>query len=450
MMGLFRAFTMKPKDRVALWLWGGGYIFLFERFYYFYIVPNFAYQGFAYTPGVIRTLVLVLLAFLPLLWMPTHITRPSSLVLWILYLLVYVPSVVVSFHILHLGWPIPSFFIGLLLGLFILTWATWLPRIRLPVVKGPPSAMFWGLIGLWLGGYGFFFKAFGWRGVPGLQDIYTVRLAAREVVARQAGIFGYLLRWFGNVLNPFLLLLGLQQKRAWLIGLAIVGQFLIFSFDATKSTFMSVPYLLGLYILFYWKRWRLPAVTLFQGSAATLLGSPLLDALLGARVAGMYVARRVFYVPGLLTAFYYDYFSTHPHWFWAHTLIGRLIGLWPPTGTSARAPGFLIAEVYFNKPSGNANVNFWADAYANMGNAGVLVVTLLLFLLLWLYDSLSLRHTKAMAFLLLGMPLFALTNSSLLTVLLTHGWMLALLLLWLWPATRRSYGREGAHSGKSP
>ncbi len=421
------------RSRIALLGWGSGYLALVVWAYAHFIVPRFAFQGFAYHPSWARTAVIALLALSPLLWMPSVLTRPSSFAVWVLYLVVYVPAVVVSFHILRLSFPFPWFFGWLWFSLLWLALLRYLPLVRLPKVRLSPTGLTLGLLGLWAAGYLLFFKAFGFRTLPSLKEIYRVRLAAREVVSAQGRLFGYLLRWFTNVINPFLVILGLRRRRWWLLAAGVLGQALIFTFDATKSTLMSVPYLLGLYALLRWKRWRVPATTLFQGGIALFGGALLGDWALHSEVLTTYVLRRIFYVPGLLTAYYLDYFSVHPQWHWAHTLVGRLLGVLPPAGTSAPGPGFLIGAVYFHNPAGNANVNFWADAFANLGNPGVILVTLGLSLLLWLYDSLSGGHHRVVAFLLLAMPVFALTNTSLLTALLTHGWIPALALLWLWP-----------------
>lgn len=425
------------RSRVALIGWGGAYFFLFLWVYAQHIAPRFGYQGFVYVPDVTRDTLIGLLVMLPLLWMPLQITRPSVLAIWILYFLVYAPAIMVSFYILRLGFPFPSFFIWLCLSMLFLSLLPLLPPIRFPRLVVPRKYLLWGLAGMWVGGYGLFLKAFGLRHIPSLQEIYRIRLAARTTVLAEGGLFGYLLRWFANVVNPFWMALGTKKGKMLLLAVGGAGQVLIFTFDATKSTLMSVPYLLALYVVFRWKKWRPPAVFLFQGTIALFLGALLIDSVFHSYLMRTYVLRRVFYVPGLLTAFYYDYFSAHSQWHWTHTLVGRWLGLLPPEGVSVSAPGFLIGSVYFHNAAGNANVNLWADAFANFGNVGVVLVTLMLFFLLWLYDSLSHAQEPAIAFLLMGMPVFALTNTSLLTALLTHGWIPALLLLWIWPPPRR-------------
>ena len=97
------------------------------------------------------------------------------------------------------------------------------------------------------------------------------------------------------------------------------------------------------------------------------------------------------------------------------------------------SPGFLIGDVYFHNPAGNANANLWADGYANAGFLGIIIITLLLMLLLWIYDSISKKKDLRVALLLIAMPAYAITNTSLLTSLLSHGWLPALLLMWYFP-----------------
>lgn len=425
------------RSRVVLFVWGGIYFSLFLWTYARHIAPYFGHQGFVYLPSATRNICIGLFVMLPLLWLPLRITRPSVLALWILYFLVYTPAIVVGFHVLELKFPFPRFFVWLCASMLFLSFLPLLPPIRFPRVVIPRKYLLWGLVGIWVWGYGLFLKAFGLRHIPALPDIYQVRLMARTIVSSEGGLFGYLLRWFANVFNPFFIALGIRKSCILILAMGIVGQVLIFSFDATKSTLMSIPYLFVLYIVFKWKKWSPPAVFLFQGAIALFLGALLVDGIFHSYLVRMYLLRRVFYVPGLLTAFYYDYFSVHSQWQWAHTLVGRYLDLVPPEDALINAPGFIIGAVYFHKAEGNANANLWADAFANFGEVGIVLVTLALFFLLWLYDSLSHDQERSTAFLLMGMPVFALTNTSLLTALLTHGWIPALLLLWIWPPPQR-------------
>ena len=63
-------------------------------------------------------------------------------------------------------------------------------------------------------------------------------------------------------------------------------------------------------------------------------------------------------------------------------------------------------------------------------------MTLLLMMLLWFYDSVSAKKDLRVALLLIAMPTYAITNTSLLTSLLSHGWLPAILLMWYYTPPR--------------
>jgi hypothetical protein len=90
-------------------------------------------------------------------------------------------------------------------------------------------------------------------------------------------------------------------------------------------------------------------------------------------------------------------------------------------------PPQLIGDVYFGSHEMSANANIWADGFANFGFIGILGVSLVLGLVLFLYDSLAARIEFPVACVLLVIPAITLANSALLTCLLTHGLGFALL-----------------------
>jgi hypothetical protein len=61
--------------------------------------PIFDYMGFSYNrPGTIWMVIAVTLAALPgILWLPLDFERPSDLIVTVIYLVVYVPSLTIPF-----------------------------------------------------------------------------------------------------------------------------------------------------------------------------------------------------------------------------------------------------------------------------------------------------------------------------------------------------------------
>ncbi len=81
------------KYRLLLVAGMTGYVAFFQWMYINYLDPTWAYFGFNYYRPSTKYVVLAwVLSLLPSLWMPIHLTRPSHLAYWVLYITVIIPS----------------------------------------------------------------------------------------------------------------------------------------------------------------------------------------------------------------------------------------------------------------------------------------------------------------------------------------------------------------------
>ena len=70
--------------------------------------PVYRYTGMIESGAGMSTLFLLgTLAILPSAWLPLRLSRPSGIVLWVLYLLGYVPAMVIPIYVLGPDW-LPS------------------------------------------------------------------------------------------------------------------------------------------------------------------------------------------------------------------------------------------------------------------------------------------------------------------------------------------------------
>jgi len=144
-----------------------------------------------------------------------------------------------------------------------------------------------------------------------------------------------------------------------------------------------------------------------------------------------FITRRVIAVPGLLTGYYFTFFSTSPKMSLSSSFLRGLVE--NPYGSSVP---LLMGRVFFSDPDMAANANVFADAFANFGAYGVFLFSVLLGLILWFYDCAAVGKDRSLCTALLAMPAFALTDTALFTSLLTHGFLLAFLLVTLMPRER--------------
>lgn len=406
------------------------YVLVFVLVYKLVIVPIWGYEGFRYRATLPHAAAGWVLAGLPSLWMPIQLRRPSQVVYWLLYLLVLVPSCLVPVYALDDQSSGPVLLATCLVAVFALTGLIYrlplLPLKRIHLESYEFSVI---LFLLSITCYALMISSFGLHfHFVSFEDTYSVRAQFQDALTQVPALVAYAIGWQAWVINPFVMAMGLRSRRmSWILAGA-AGQFAIYSITAFRSMLFSAGLLF--YILWvmrstkaFGSRLALTWTAIFAGTGVSLFfGYGLMaEALVGVRMTAL---------PGLLTGYYYEFFSSHPQAHLGHSILSSLVDY-----PYAVEPPYLIGARYFHSASNDANANIWADAYANFGYAGIVLFTILFAILLWLYDSIaaSSRNTW-MATLAIGLPAFALANGGLLTSLLTNGVALAMLLVYLMPS----------------
>ncbi|WP_143152216.1 hypothetical protein [Flagellimonas taeanensis] len=129
--------------------------------------------------------------------------------------------------------------------------------------------------------------------------------------------------------------------------------------------------------------------------------------------------RRVLMLSALLDYCYFDFFHDN-YIYWSNSFMSRFISY--PYEIS---PDFLIGRDYFNRPLMNANVGIISDGYKNAGYWGIGINIAVVAIIISFFNSLRISPKFFGLFLLF---LFSLLNSSLTTILLTHGGFLMVLI----------------------
>lgn len=406
------------------------------------ISPHFAYIGYTAREVPLRALLTaIFLAVVPSVWMPSSLGRPSHIVHWILYLLVFVPSLIVPLYALN--FEIARYLLlwaSLLMALAALRIMSILPLLSLPRVS-MTSSSFWTLVALLsCTSYIWIIFVFGLQfNIVALTEVYDLRAEYRAELAAGSGMVAYAIGWQANILNPLLISYGMIKKKLLLVFTGILGQLFIFSITGFKGVLFSAFLLFALWIALRLSRGgRYIGLSMLGGATSVIMVACVLDSLRGTIFFSSLFIRRLIDTPGLLTGFYFEFFSEQPKALLGHSILGPFVDY--PYSAS---PPFIIGTLYFGNPETSANANVWADGFANFGYLGFFMFTLLLGMVLWVFDSLSRGVDYRLACLLLGVPAITLSNTALLTSLLTHGIGLALLLMYLLPRKLRVAIPEG-------
>lgn len=417
------------------------YTLLLWYTYAYMIAPVFSYAGYSYravAPPV--AFLLVMAAIMPVAWMPLAVTKPSQLVQWYLYIFVFVPIVLIP--AISLARPIADTLglIAVVLASFgLLSITPSLPPIRLPRIR-LSSWAFWSCIGIVAGAlYLYVIRVFGVSNhLPSLFAVYDTRSAYRAQLAEAGGTVAYAVLWLGNLFNPLFLAFGLVNHRFTLLAIGMAGQLLLYTITGFKSVLFTIVLLVAL-LLALRRSGRAFGMWILAGSTSVVAAAIAFDVMRGGvLLTGLFV-RRLMLVPGLLTGMYYDFFSQNPPALLGNSFLRGLAPYPYPVG-----PANIIGSRFLGNIEGHANANLWADGYANFRMPGILGVTLVLVLILWMFDSLAHQRRSRETILIVAIPAFALCNSSLQTVFVTHGLALALLVASLLPSDAAKTENAGA------
>lgn len=266
-------------------------------------------------------------------------------------------------------------------------------------------------------------------------DIERVYEFRRDAASDLPAIFGYLYSNVASVLVPLALVLALKSNRYWLAALSLVSSVILFGMSHHKSVLFGPPTVAILYFFFQRTKhsYMIGAVML----AIPIIGLIELAILRNiihsgeAAYLNSLIVRRVIFVPSMLDGLYVDYFGVNAKYYWSTSRIGS----WASENSYSVTAPFVIGHEYFYDMDTSANTGVIGSGYANAGLFGVAIYSAAMGLLIALLNGYGRR---------IGHPFVAaasfatvfniLTSTDLITAVLTHGLLLLVVLLALFPA----------------
>lgn len=257
--------------------------------------------------------------------------------------------------------------------------------------------------------------------ITDIADLYDIRMTSRDRLSEVSFFVGYAYMITFKVIAPLIMSYGLLKGKRTLVYSALVIFVLGFVVSAHKSILLTPIAILGLYYCIK----KSLSIKLTLCNLAFVLGLiSFFSSGLIQLIVGDILTRRIFLVPGMLTNVYFDYFSVH-----GFNLFSSITSKF--TGEKVSSIAFIIGENVFGRPEMSANANFVASGYAEAGVIGVLLYTILILLTFVFLDS---RHKlEKNVYFLASLPiLLAILETNLITIFLTHGLALLILVKFFW------------------
>jgi hypothetical protein len=394
---------------------------LFEIAYVYHIAPGWAYSGLIVSLNyqkLIESYVVVTILLLLISWRER---APSVIILTVglfnaiiplasIYALQDRPAIFLVFTVL-------SFLFSLIM--------TTLPRISFTHLKIAPES-FVGICLIALAAVVALmisqraYKHF----TLDLYAVYDYRNELGELVF--IGPFKYLADWAHSVFNIALLLWGMYYKKKFLVAIAVVLQLFMFGCILLKAILFNFPFVILTYFIL---RRRADIVVLGWLMCGVIMLGMLEILVLDQDNVTAIVTRRVLAIPAYLAYEYFDLFGKIGHVYWTDGLLGSWAS-YPFTDDPPR----LIGQLAFDSRNTWANNGMYGMGFMQAGFAGMLLYGVVYGLWLYLIDCIAIG--KLPVEVAVGMVIvpttLVMTDADMLTTLLTHGGIVATLMLWLW------------------
>lgn len=415
------------------------FLFILTNLYIYslvYIYINFAYPKYSYLGWQINTdvnflfvFIIALLTSLFVFFIKRRIEGPLEILVLISYLIIYLPSLNLALVCISNNSHLFELFFSYTVSIFLLIF---LSKVKVNdfyfkcLLKKHFNILFYTALAFMFSLVFLIYKP-DFSNITRMldfSDVYELREGYRETNKNVPTIINYFFTWIIKVFIPFVFVIGVINKS---IKLKIMSLFMVFSMFLV-SGHKSIVLGFGLVLLLNWvfKSKEPNTFTLAKGLISLAITSTIL-AILKFPILQDVIVRRAILVPGLLSNLYFDYFTKNDF-----TLMGYSIFSFIVNYSYDKTPPYIIGEYYFNRAEMSANANYMAAAYADFGVLGTIIITLLCGIYFKLINIIVARKNMIKLSCLLSIvPMWALLDSSFLTVLVTHGliWLIVLLLL---------------------
>lgn len=265
-----------------------------------------------------------------------------------------------------------------------------------------------------------------------LKYLYVIRENASF-----PGWLSYMIGWMTGTIIPFLLVESISSRKYVATGLLIVMDIMAYMTLGNKTIYLTILVLVGLLIIV---RLRLFHVGIYAGMVCLtsfLSVSYLLENNTGLRRITRYgiafVGERFLFIPAVNKFVYYECFSQYPKVGFSDGLLGKAFGLTYPYKGSIGQTIF----AYMNEGrlfESNSNTGYLGDSYAQAGFLGLLIIGVLVALFVKVLDGAGKNIASAIMIPLVGSLAILLNDSAFITIFMSSGWGILLLILLIYNA----------------
>lgn len=401
------------------------YKFLIEVMYIFFVHPNYSNLNFSMDFNAIKYFISFCSFIIVWILIPKNSQEPATIILHLHFMIMIIP--IFSLYALKNESTIYFLMVFLCFSLecFIIKKVSF---IKINSFKYSEIALYLFIIICTVLVYTIMIVA---NGLPDLRALNLLNIYDIRKGVEYPMFMGYLVSWQAKVINPLLITISMKEKKYKIFILFVLLQVILYLIMAQKSV-LFIPLAIVL-IVYFSNHKNVISIITFIGVIGCL-GTFVLSNIFGILLPASIFVRRFLFIPAQMKFFYYDFISDREFLFFSEGIFGKIFDKGYKYGMKFSN---VIGETYFNSPEMSANTGYLGSGYSNFGFTGMIIYSIIFTFILLILNSISKKVDKSI---IIGSSLFlviALNDTDLLTSLLTGGFILLIILLYLYSGLKK-------------
>lgn len=172
-----------------------------------------------------------------------------------------------------------------------------------------------------------------------------------------------------KIICPLYVLIAIHEKKRFAALIGIMAVLYTYSVTGYKTYLFIMVIIVG---SSFFSMLNLKKAVIY-GLPLAVLGTTIIYVISNSIMTYALIIERVIMLPAKIKMAYLDFFSSNPYIYFSQSTIGKILEI--PKTYNVEIP-YLIGDVYFKRPQMYTNTGFLADAYANLGFLGMLMISL--------------------------------------------------------------------------
>jgi len=386
--------------------------------YYYFIVPIFGYTGFLWDFSYIKFFESILFIFLLEKILPKKCNKPSDFLLNIHYLLPILPMLVLY----TVSNRSRVFMYSILICFYIICIIRDTPFRAINLGEISQISLRNLLIFTCLSYLGLLFYYRGFNLNFNFFNIYEYREIYSSNLPR---IFSYLSPLVSKIFLPTAIFLSVIFRQRLFLVILIICSMLIFGYTQHKGTFFYPIFVISLYYIMKNNN----IIIQLKFSYLLLIICGILFFNFNNQISllmGSIFFRRAILVPAELNFQYFEYFSLHPHVFWAKNFFTFGLIDYPYDLPTAN----IIGDYVSNTSENYANTGWIGSGFMHFHYIGLFIYSIIISMIMSILDSFSKKAGTRLTIALTTIPMITMfLSSDLSTTLITHGLLVSMIIV---------------------